>query len=159
MTALVRKNAGLPDIAVDETMNELTKVPGIEVVEDRSFTADFGYRCAEYTFGTVKQEPWAQRFIPSTHPQFWRSTVEFLGEKGYQKTVEPAPGDVVAYGGVEDGNIWFGHFGIYEGLGKVISKFGRGPVLRHDASAIPKSFSRQECHWGDYMWHFTKTDA
>jgi hypothetical protein len=158
MTALVRKNAGLPDTAVDDTLSALGTIPGIEVVEDRSFMQDFSYRCAEYTFGTVQKEPWAEHFITEKQPEFWRSTEDFLERKGYQKTVVPTPGDIVAYGGTNGDSRWFGHFGIFEGLGKVVSKFGRGPIIRHDASLIPKGPGRYECHWGDYMWHFTKPD-
>lgn len=146
-----------PGSVADAVFSCLDAIPGIDIIEPRSFTDDFGYRCAEYVFGEVYGEDWAQQFITDNEPQFWSSTVPFLTQHGYIPIEQPRHGDVVAYGGVyEDGRVWFGHFGVYAGSNKVVSKYGRGPIAIHDLPLISKGGDRYDGHWGDHVWFFAK---
>lgn len=142
---------------VDAEVNRLGDIPGIEIIEPRSFRDGFYQRCAEYVFGEIYQEDWAGRFITNNEPLFWESPVSFLMKRGYAPTEQPGRGDVVAYGGIyEDESVWFGHFGIYDDGGKVISKYGAGPIARHDLPLISKGDDRYKGHWGDHVWFFRK---
>lgn len=143
--------------AADAVFDRLDTIPGIDIIEPRSFTDDLGYRCAEYVFGEIYGEDWAKQFITDNEPLFWSSAVPFLTQHGYVPIEQPRQGDVVAYGGVyEDGRVWFGHFGVYAGSNKVVSKYGRGPIAIHDLSLIAKGGDRYDGHWGDYIWFFAK---
>jgi hypothetical protein len=146
-----------PSLEVNDIIDRLGTIQGVNIIERRSFYEDFGYRCAEYVFGEVYHEEWAKQFITDNEPTFWSSTVRFLTEHGYKPIEQPRQGDITAYGGVyDDGRVWFGHFGIYAGDNKVVSKYGRGPIAIHDLSLIAKGGDRYEGHWGDYIWFFAK---
>ena len=155
--ALQLNTAGASNEEVDLQVNKLGEMPGIEIIEQYSFRDNFYYRCAEYVFGEVYHEDWAQQFITHNEPEFWSNSVSYLMSRGYKPVEQPRRGDVIAYGGAyDDGRVWFGHFGIYAGTNKVISKYGAGPIALHDLSLISRGNGRYEGHWGDYAWFFAK---
>lgn len=138
------------------------KIAGLELVDPPyMFIQDKLHRCAEYVFGDIKDEPWAQRgWTVETTPELWQRPFQFLDEHGYMLVDGfagmPAAHDVVAYGTfTSEGTVELGHFGIVERIdeeGEVLvvkSKLGQAPVARHNVNVISQ-------RWGDRYWLLRK---
>jgi hypothetical protein len=153
----------IPSEFVNDSIAQLRRVPGITLLEMRDFRSDFDFRCAEYTFGGVYNEEWAQQgWTVNTVPEFWDNPREFLNSKGFQFITKPKKGDIVAYGDFrEDGSLRLEHFGLYAGdsyIGDqhVISKFGQGPIMHHDINIISSHPDAEYGNWGDRVWFLEK---
>lgn len=168
--AIVQHSLGMASSEVADTMNtRLAKIVGVEVVEPiRNFAGDDALRCAEFVFGVYRREPWALGGFTVSHtPELWNNPARFLASAGY-RPIWPAlalRGDVVAYGGVsKQGNqprIWMGHYGIldsqdHEHQQLVVSKFGKGPTIRHNIHIIPDGGAYP---WGNSFWFLRKHDS
>lgn len=113
-------------------------ITGIEIIDPRSEVEDHLYNCVHYAFGIVHGNEWAR---PGTEvPQaVFAPDFSLLGSKGYETVLHPSPQDIAAYSWETSIN----HFGIYEGGGLVVSKFGEGPIVRHDLTrAIEEGTTR-----------------
>ena len=110
--------------------SHIKELPGIEVIDDRCEADDEGYRCAHHIFGVILEEPWATPGSVIPNAIFSEGAFKYLSAKGYCEISGPAqPGDVVVYcWGNDNPN----HYGIYEGDRRVVSKFGKGPIVQHD---------------------------
>lgn len=106
-------------------------------------------RCAEFVFGDTYNEPWVTGNLVET-TDFWEDDpLQFLYDKGYQSISNPRAGDVVAYGTIDDAEIFRTvHFGLWLNDSSdlwsdslqacnVVSKIGYGPVMLHHPAAIP----------------------
>lgn len=97
------------------------------------------FRCNQYVFATVKQEPWA---FEDQHIPMFENPLGFFMSHGYQILFQgdsPKPGDVLAYGFVRrwDPVFELGHTGIFVGQNRAESKFNEGHVFQHPIEAIP----------------------
>lgn len=127
------------------------------------------YRAAEYLFGTVMGESWANIQQGGAPKEFWDDSKTFLEEHGYELVEnDPREGDVVGYAVQHLGELYptsqevvnmvaerrrypyFEHFGILSADGRVISKFSTGHVFIHDIGKIPNG-------WGSSVYYFRKT--
>lgn len=135
--------------------DEVGRLPGIEVYEigKPEWSRD-RVRAAEYLFGLILKESWAEGRIPQ---ELWNDG-QFLQKHGYVLVEERIIGDVVGYavtdlaekyptsvevyaGAVERRSPpYLEHFGILTGDGRVISKFGTGHVYIHDLDKVPYHF-------------------
>mgnify|MGYP001604471914 CR=1 FL=1 len=121
----------------------VTRVRGMEIVEKRDPRTDSD-RCADYVFGRIMQEPWAQinlQFIE----ELWSDTIRFLEGKGYYEVEMPKKGVMVAYFNTDYSAVLEGarlgqaiakHFGVFQN-NRVISKWSRGHVYRHPIESVP----------------------
>lgn len=84
--------------------------------------------CEHYLFSILLKEPWARHFDkgPIISHQF-SSPQEFLSDNGYEIVNSPQNNDIVGYIS-QRGD--FHHWGLFRD-GKVISRFGSGPIRRH----------------------------
>ena len=156
--ATVLDQKGACDEEVNNKINGIAFLPGLQMIEERNFRSDVHFRCAEFVFGDVRQEGWAQLgWTVKTTPTFWRFPFAFLHMANYELVREPEPGDIVGYGGVHMGEPWMEHYGIYSVNGEVLSKFGRGPIVAHHLDLIASSPEKEKGHWGDRYWLFRKT--
>ncbi len=113
----------------------LEAVPGVTLIEKRNSKEDSFYRCAEYVFGTIMEEWWCDG---KNQPEgLWDASLEFLASMGYKRVEHPQDLDVIAY--IDGQNVT--HYGVMNN-GKVMSKFGPGPILEHEIGAVPST-------WGD----------
>ncbi len=147
-----------PNQEVNEAIGRLSGIPDIEILSEPNFNGDAEFRCAEWAFGHILGESWAQQgYIGTTQPGFWEQTVQFLLGQGYRPLAAPQPGCLVAYGDfMPNGEPWLEHFGIYNGNDEaqpyVVSKFGRGPVVAHHRDLVSSI-------WGRYSFYFRKGPA
>lgn len=108
------------------------------------------YRCFQFGFATVKQEPWANEDLPL--PVF-AQPLEYLWRRGYEPLKEselPFDGDLVAYGTFLQDNKEFRaeHIGVVDGYG-IVSKFNYGHVFYHPIEKVPGIY-------GDLALYFRK---
>ncbi|HVA96781.1 MAG TPA: hypothetical protein VND99_03945 [Candidatus Acidoferrales bacterium] len=134
--------------------DSMGRIDGIEILRrSRDYGGDFIRRCEYFVFGIMNRENWAYSERGLT--DFVTGNMQFfLEEEGYQILEEEVPvvGDVVAYHmRDEDWNTSFEHFGILGPNGKVISKFGLGPIVRHPLKLVPSSY-------GDSVYFFHKSE-
>lgn len=127
------------------------KIPllgGIAILERRNPSCDYrhGYSCFVYVFGTVQREAWGNIRPWDLPSDFGMRAKEFLEDKGYKIVDEPEDGDVIAYGcKINDGytqELFIRHFGVYRSE-PVVSKFGPGPVFRHEIDAVPNDYGEE----------------
>lgn len=150
-TRMIADQGGEPEV-VNEAISLLGEIPTVEILEQRDFNEDEDYRCAEWAFGTQLGEEWALRgFTVDAAPELWRDPMGFLAANGYDLVRRPEFGDVVAYGGVTQGRVWFEHFALYGDDGVVVSKFGQGPIAEHDLQVV-------SAVWGDRYWLYRRRD-
>lgn len=124
-------------------------------------------RCAEFVFGETMKEPW---ILGETVPvELWTNAIGFLISNGYSEVNKPQDGDIVAYAKskfVDERKITpekmleaalrkinkeppqFMHFGIFR-QGRIISKFGKGPIMIHHLDEVPISY-------GNLVYFFRK---
>lgn len=111
--------------------DEVGKLPGISIfqVKDPNWSDDI--RCAEYLFGLILGETWAQTKVPQI---FWDHGMDFLTRQGFTPVKEPAAGDVVAYA--------------------VSSLIERYPNLLDPFDAMSRAFHESEHRNPPYLEHF-----
>ena len=121
-------------------------IEDIEVLRSSDYGGDPIAACEWFAFGIMLQENWAQSEV-GLNEFVQGDMVEFLLEKGYGfvEREKPAVGDVVAYQSrvavnEEEDAPSFSHFGILGPDGKVVSKFGLGPVAVHEIDAVPSRY-------------------
>ena len=114
------------------------------------------YRGAEYLFGTVLGESWADIQQGGAPSEFWDDSKTFLEKHGYELVKDaPREDDIVGYAVQHLGELYptsqevvnmvaerrrypyFEHFGILTADRRVISKFSTGHVFIHDIDKIP----------------------
>jgi hypothetical protein len=125
--------------------DKVGNLPGITIEEKRDYQSDHpNYRCAQYVFGTVKQEPWCNMTKNDFGLDFWDNMVSYLRPKGYDVVNQAQDGDIIAYRykktTATDPTVL--HLGIYD-KGKVISKFNSGHIFRHDVDRVPNAFGEE----------------
>jgi hypothetical protein len=148
--------AGYPDPLVNAVVGELNNFEGVQFLTTPDFRGGDKFRCAEWLFGGILNEPWAlEGFISDAYPEFWDENLPFLAKHGYRPVSEPARGDIIAYGDMLFGQTRhpIQHFGIYggvhDGRSTVISKLCQGPVAQHPLDLIA-------AHWGDQYFYLRK---
>lgn len=127
--------------------DDIAKVAGFSIVEKRNPEDDYRYRCAEYAF---KKEPWkiegykSEKDGITQERTFWTDPEQFITERGYDKLMgTPEDGDIIAYGLNDLNEFVYNHFGTYQGIGKVVSKFERGHVYKHPWHLVPEAYGDQ----------------
>ena len=108
-----------------------SKIEGMKIVENGNPRGDSRYRGADYVFGYIIQEPWAETGLGAME-ELWSDTAKFLEGKGYREVKKPQKGDVVAYfnsdysavllDGAHLGQAIAKHFGVFQDK-RVISKW------------------------------------
>ncbi|HVZ66963.1 MAG TPA: hypothetical protein VG917_01755 [Patescibacteria group bacterium] len=135
--------------------DRIGNIATIQIVESRSVENDYNYRCAEYVFHTRRGETWALEDNQGEGREFWADSHQFLLSHGYSLIDLPQPGDIIAYGRLDRTNPdikrgYYQHFGIYEGDGRVTSKFDMGHVFNHPWALVPLQY-------GDTVAFFRKS--
>jgi hypothetical protein len=124
--------------------NSVGEAEGIEILREGHFGEDYRYRCDNYVFGEVLRETWAAPHsdVPT---EFESSPLQFLERQGYQMVTVPMEGDIAAYtddadAEVRSGNATFPHYAIVDRDGMAVSKWGQGPIVRHQIGTLPSSY-------------------
>lgn len=131
--------------------NTIGNLPDMTILDPGNFSS-IRNLCFHYAFGTRNNEPWATPYSDGADREidvfrFSNDSLSWLRGKGYSPVSEPETGDIVAYGFFDprDRRQWsLQHFGVYEGLGQVTSKFAQGPVVSHPVLSVPEV-------WGNRM--------
>lgn len=132
-----------------EHYRNLAQMDGIEIVSMPTILKDTRTSCVGYLFKHLMQEKWDE----DLSKELFGNTRNFLFNKEYDLVKEPTNEDVIAYGYGEKSPEFelmeyevtkqAEHFGIWID-GKVISKWGPGPVFKHETNIIPT-------HYGDIV--------
>jgi hypothetical protein len=130
--------------------HRLETIEGIEVLVDEDISHNDEIKCQDYVFWNIKKEEWAKPTFRNPNPLDnlpLNDSLAFLEARGYTVEERPQEDDIVAYRGSDDEKAekhdetgQFSHFGIYLGSGKVISKWGNGPIVKHPLEIVPSTF-------------------
>ncbi len=98
--------------------NLIKKIPQIRLVAHINFMGV----CYDYAFGVIFRTYYSPRFMPRLPGNDWI-------EKYFSVTTEPQKGDLVCY--YKDSLVLPVHYGVYDSLHVVESKWGAQPVYKH----------------------------
>lgn len=129
-----------------EYYKSLANRRGIELVSMPSCLKDTRWSCNDYVFSHLMQENWDNGGDVAS---LFGDVKNFLLGKGYSHVQEPIDLDVIIYGNgrrdpelrLMDYEVTKGalHFGVWLD-GQVVSKWGEGPVFKHNIEWIPTNF-------------------
>lgn len=136
-------NRGVDPPEINETLAQsIGSIAGVKILAPGEYAQDHD-NCATYTFSVRGRQPWASSWRRGGVPRrLWNDGIAFLGEHRYTPTRDPQPEDVIAYA-MNAAHRPILHFGVYEGVGYVASKFGIGPVLYHPIGAVDGLYGSQ----------------